>query len=365
MEKIRVAVIGQGRSGLNIHGKFFRSEANRYVQVAAVVERLPERREKAKTLFDCDVYSDYTELFSRRDIDLVVNASFSHMHYPITRELLLHGFNVLTEKPFARTWREAQELIRIAREKQLLVTAFHQSLFAPNFQKMKETIRSGILGEISQIDMRYSGFSRRWDWQTLQCFCAGGLYNTGPHPIGQALDLYGWSPEVRVEFSRLGTMLTSGDGDDYAKLILSAPGRHLTDIEINSADAECPYLYKVCGTRGTFVMSGNHYKIRHICPEELTPRPVIRTPLSGADGAPVYCSEKLNWYTEEGDVTGSSFDAAVERFYRMLHDAILEGTPLEVRPEMAAEVIRIEELCHAQNPLPVRFGAEEDEHAYV
>ena len=37
----------------------------------------------------------YKELLNKKDIDLVVNASFSDMHFAITKDLLEHGFNVL------------------------------------------------------------------------------------------------------------------------------------------------------------------------------------------------------------------------------------------------------------------------------
>lgn len=358
MKKLRVAVIGQGRSGLNIHGKFFLSEANDLVEVRAVVDEIEFRREKAKNLFGCDVYSDYTALFERDDIDLVVNATFSHLHYPITRDLLLHGFHVLSEKPFARTWVQTQDLIRIARENNRILAVFHQSLLAPNYRKFKEVVQSGVLGTIHQVDLRYSGFARRWDWQTMQFCCAGSLYNTGPHPIGMALDLLEWDPNTQVSFARLDTVLTSGDGDDYAKILLTAPGRHVTDIEITSADAVPGYTFKACGSRGSIVVTGQHYKVRYVDWEGCEERPLIREPLANADGVPVYCSEKLDWIEEEADVAGSAFDTAVRDFYQMMHDCILDGKPLTITPYMAAEVIRIIETCHSLNRLPVRYGQD-------
>jgi len=356
MKKMRVAIIGQGRSGLDIHGKFFLSDANKIVEVVAVVDRMEYRREKAKKLFGCDVYAEYTELFGRTDIDLVVNATYSQMHYEISRDLLLHGFNVLAEKPFGRTWVETQDLIHTAEQKGLVIAAFHQSLFAPNFVKVKETIASGILGDIHQIDFRYSGFARRWDWQTLQCFCAGGVYNTGPHPIGQALDLLGWDPEAKVAFAQMNTVLTIGDGNDYAKIILTAPGKPVMDVEINSADANNLYTFKVCGSKGGMTVNGNHYKIRYANMDALPEREVIRDSLYDANGNPAYCWEKLEWTEDEGDVVGSSFDIGVEKFYTMVYDRIFNGKPMEITPQMASEVIRVIENCHTLNPLPVRYG---------
>ena len=45
MKKLNLAIIGQGRSGRNIHGAFLRSDMNTLFNVAAVAELDPERRE--------------------------------------------------------------------------------------------------------------------------------------------------------------------------------------------------------------------------------------------------------------------------------------------------------------------------------
>lgn len=357
MKKLRVAIIGQGRSGRNIHGKFFRSADNTFCEVVCIVEADEFRRRRAAEEFGCDVVADYTELFGRKDIDLVVNASFSHMHYPITKDLLEHGFSVLSEKPFGRSYYECLDLIHIAKKKGVTLAAFHQSLLSPAFLNVKKIIADGVLGDILQISLKYSGFARRWDWQTLQSRCAGGLYNTGPHPVGQALDLLGWDADTSVAYSSLKTVLTSGDGDDYAKVILKAPNKPTVDIEVISADAFAgDYVFKIYGSKGTLCSTNGAYKLKYIEDFGAYPaRPVTATPLSGENGEPVYCSEKLNFTEVDEKISGSSFDVAVRDFYRMMYDAIFEGKALDIPPEHAAQVIGIIEACHAENPLPVRF----------
>ena len=101
MQKKRVAIIGFGRSGGDIHGAFFASDRNEWFEVVAVVDELEIRRERAKAKFNCDVYADYHEILDRKDIDLVVNATYSHFHFPVALDLLKHGFNIVTEKPFS------------------------------------------------------------------------------------------------------------------------------------------------------------------------------------------------------------------------------------------------------------------------
>ena len=114
MKKLNVAIIGYGRSGCDIHGAFLRTPENDICNVVAVVENDPARAEAAKKDFGCDTYHSYTELFDRTDLDFVVNASYSDLHYPITKDLLEHGLNVLCEKPLCKTPEMVQDLIDTA-----------------------------------------------------------------------------------------------------------------------------------------------------------------------------------------------------------------------------------------------------------
>ena len=188
MKKLNVAIIGQGRSGRDIHGKHFKSENNTLFNVIAVVERDERRRNRAAEEYPgCEVFESYAELYGRKDIDLVINSTISNEHYQVAKDLLENGFNVVVEKPFARTRYECDNLIKIAKEKNVKLGVFQQSFFAPFYVYAKEIIESGKLGDIKQIDITYNNFARRWDWQTAQVTMGGNIYNTGPHPIGFAL----------------------------------------------------------------------------------------------------------------------------------------------------------------------------------
>ena len=51
MKRLDLAIIGQGRSGKNIHGAFYRSEANKTFNVRYVVDADAVSRERAKELY--------------------------------------------------------------------------------------------------------------------------------------------------------------------------------------------------------------------------------------------------------------------------------------------------------------------------
>ena len=356
MDKLRVAVIGQGRSGRNIHGQFFKSESNTVVKVVTVVELDPERRERAlKEYPGCTVLSDYRELFGRTDLDLVVNATYSEMHYPITLDLLSHGLNVLVEKPFGRNTFECRTLIKAAKDHGAKLAVFQQTFFAPFYRFTREVIESGKLGKLEQISIRYNGFARRWDWQTLQKKLAGSVYNTGPHPIGIALGLIDFDPTARVVFSKIDTAMTSGDGEDFAKIILAAQGKPVIDIEINSTDAFSDYNIKLQGTRGTYLAKQGSYRMKYMVDSENEARPVIFESLKDADGYPIYCCEKLVTHEEEGTFEGTAFDVGTKALYENLQAHIREDAPLNITNEIAMQIIGVIEAVHASNPLPMKY----------
>lgn len=356
MKRLHLAIIGQGRSGKDIHGTYYRSADNQYFCVKYVVDADAHRRQVAEQIYPgCQTLSDYRELYAFDDIDLVVNATYSEMHYPITKDLLLHGKNVLVEKPFGRTRYECDELIRIANEQGVTLAVFQQSFFAPFYEFVYDTMKSGRLGEIKQISVRYNGFSRRWDWQTLQKKCAGSTYNTGPHPIGIGLGLLDFDPHWQVIYSKLDAVLTSGDADDYAKILIAAPQKPLVDIEISSLDAYSDYNVKLQGSRGTLKATTKTYEMTYIVDGENVERPVVESFLQDADGNPIYCKEALVKHTESGTFDGTAFDVGTATLYRQLYDKITTGKPMTVTPEMAAQIISVIETAHAQNPLPMKF----------
>ena len=121
-------------------------------KVKYVIDFDEGRRKKAEILFPgCETFSDYKEVFDKKDVDLVVNASYSEMHFAITKDLLMHGKHVLTEKPFARNQFECEELINTACDNNVKLIVFHNTQPAPFYVHALDVIKSGILGDVKQI----------------------------------------------------------------------------------------------------------------------------------------------------------------------------------------------------------------------
>ncbi len=346
---LRVGIIGQGRSGRNIHAEYLKTATDKF-KIVAVCDLLKDRCERAHKEYGCKTYQDYREMINDKSLklDFVVNSTFSHLHAPISKEIMLAGLNVLSEKPFGKTAADIRELIGVSKTTGRLLACFQQSRFAPYYRKINEVLLSGVLGPIQMVKVAFNGFSRRYDWQTLQAFNAGGLYNTGPHPLDQVLGFIGRDIMPNV-FCKMARVTNVGDAEDFTKLILTYPGRPIIDLEVCSNTNFSPYVYHVYGTYGSLMGSTQHLDWKYYVPEEAPEVKLISTPLPG----PSYCSDKLTFHEEHWDAPKTDFFGTMsQQYYNNLYDAIVYGAALAVTPEQVCQQIAIIEECHRQNPLP-------------
>jgi predicted dehydrogenase len=124
MEKIRVGVVGVGHLG-SIHAKVYSKLDN--VKLVGVCDCNLERAIEIGKKFRTGSYSDYEDLFGKIDAaSIVVPTS---LHYNVAKEFLRQGIHVLIEKPITKTLSEADELIDIAKEKNLILQVGHIERF--------------------------------------------------------------------------------------------------------------------------------------------------------------------------------------------------------------------------------------------
>lgn len=287
-EKIKVGIAGYGRSGCDIHGAYFKEDPR--FEVVAVADELPERREDAARDFNCRLYNHHEELIAAGGFDLLVNATPSLYHVDCSLRGLNAGFHVLSEKPSAPTVADFDRIVETARRNNREFFAFQNSRFYPYFTKIREVIASGALGEIICIRSNWSGFGRRWDWQNFRANLGGNLFNTGPHPLDQAIVLFGdKQPEV---FCRMVSRHPfGGDAENFCTLILYGEGP-VIEIEISSFLAYPEGdMYNIQGTCGGLTGGQSGLKWRWFDPA-LAPKQEMWKPWSDHRK---YCSEKLDW----------------------------------------------------------------------
>ena len=344
MKRLRVGVIGQGRSGYSIHVHSLGLMQDRF-GVAAVCDPIEERTSEAAQEHGARRYTDYNDLLAQDDLDLVVVSTPSHLRVPAAAAAFEAGRNVLCEKPLARRASEVDGLIALAKKKDCFFAVYQQSRYAPYFQQVQKVIASGVLGRIVMVKINFNGYSRRWDWQTLQEFGAGSLLNTGPHPVDQALCLLNWKkPDVFCLMDRANVW---GDAEDHVKVIMTGKNLPTIDLEISSCCAYPENMYQIYGTQGGLSGGSSGLKWRYFKPKESPKQKLIRTPLPG----PSYCRETLKWYEKEWAPTKEQRDGFTymsKLFYNHLYKVLREGAPLQMKLEQVGVQVAVMEECHRQ-----------------
>ena len=126
MSKLKCAVIGAGYLG-KFHAEKYASLDN--CELVAVVDINQQAAKEVATKYDAEALSEYGSLFGAVDaVSIVVPTS---LHHSVSRDLLNAGSHVLVEKPITVTVKEADELISIAKEKNLILQVGHLERFNP------------------------------------------------------------------------------------------------------------------------------------------------------------------------------------------------------------------------------------------
>jgi scyllo-inositol 2-dehydrogenase (NAD+) len=146
MKQVSIGIIGTGWCG------GIRAEtcaASPYVSALHLAEIKPERlKEVAGTTKPATATSDYRTLLNNATIDgIMISATPETTHYPMAKESLLSGKHVFLEKPIALELSEADELIALARSKNLLFTIGYSQRFNPKFAYVKRSIDDGTIGQ--------------------------------------------------------------------------------------------------------------------------------------------------------------------------------------------------------------------------
>ena len=153
MNKIKAGIIGTGFIG-KAHIESLRRLG--YVEVVAFSYHNAElAQQKAKLLSIDKAYGDYHDLLKDSEIEVVHICTPNNLHYTIAKEALEAGKHVICEKPLAMNSSEAEDLIKIARQKNLVNAVHFNIRFYPLIHQAKAMVGKGDLGTILAVNGSY------------------------------------------------------------------------------------------------------------------------------------------------------------------------------------------------------------------
>lgn len=331
--RLRVGILGLGRSGWGIHAAALADHDG--FEVAAVADPVEERRAEAREAFGCETFTEPDALLDAADIDVVVVATPSHTHVPLTISALKKGRHVVVEKPMAEKAEEVDEMVRAAEAAGRVLTCYQPRRLDPDFEFVQSVIASGRLGELVMLRRTAHRFIRRADWQTLRKYGGGELSNTVPHLLDQVLLLLG-EPPTEI-FADLRHTVSLGDAEDHVKLCLRTSHGPLAEIESSLCVALPQPPWQIVGTTGALVGDGKTFTVRWFEPDSLGTLQLDDGP---APGRMYGTGETIDWQ-EEVRTLGRGTRSAALRFYDRLQATLRDGAPVFVTPESVRRQIQV------------------------
>lgn len=168
-------------------------------KVLGVASRsLEKAKEFAKKHSIEKTYGSYEEMAQDPDIDVIYIATPHPCHFENIVMCLKMGKNVLCEKPMVINQKQAQEVINLAREKNLFLMEAHKSYFLPGIKKLKELVDGGMIGEIKEVKADFCinpEFDKDNRYFNLE-LCGGALLDVGSYNILFATHLLGQPTEI-------------------------------------------------------------------------------------------------------------------------------------------------------------------------
>lgn len=188
-QKLKVGILGAGHIAQKMATTLMgMKEAELY----AVAARELSRAEQFANEFHAQkAYGNYEALADDPDIDLIYIATPHSHHFEPARMCLLKGKPVLCEKAFTANAREAEELIRIAQEKQVFLAEAIWTRYMPFSRTIRELTESGIIGKPMMLTASL-GYPIAHKERIVRLeLCGGALYDLGVYPINFALMTFG------------------------------------------------------------------------------------------------------------------------------------------------------------------------------
>lgn len=177
-----------------------------FLQLYAVCDLAEERAQRAREMFGFQrVFTDYRQMLKDEKIDIVLNLTRPQQHYAITRDALLSGKHVYTEKPLATEWAQAKALAALAEQKGLLLCGAPDTCLGAGLQTCRRFIRSGEMGEVYACSavMLCRGHEERFpDPAFFFRKGCGPVFDIGPYYLTALMELLGGVRRLRCAARR-------------------------------------------------------------------------------------------------------------------------------------------------------------------
>ena len=146
MNRLKIGVIGIGHLGVH-HGRILSNLED--VELVGICDINEAQVRKFAKQYRTTAYTDYHQLLDK--VEAVSLAVPTPLHYQIAKEFIEHNVHCLIEKPITPALAEAEELVRLAGERNLILQVGHVERFNPAVLEAQKYIREPKFIEANRL----------------------------------------------------------------------------------------------------------------------------------------------------------------------------------------------------------------------
>ena len=180
---LNFGIVGLGRAATSMLPSLAKHPL---IKITAAADLKPEARKKFADEFRAEVFEDAEALFESAHVDAVYIATPHQYHAPQVIAAAARHKHVIVEKPMALTLEDCEAMISAAERNGIRLLVGHTHGFDPPIIKMREMVRSGVLGRLGMINTwNFTSFLYRPRRpEELDTRLGGGIvFNQVPHQV--------------------------------------------------------------------------------------------------------------------------------------------------------------------------------------
>ncbi|AVM67998.1 gfo/Idh/MocA family oxidoreductase [Lachnospiraceae bacterium oral taxon 500] len=226
MAKIKIGILGTSEIAFRRFLPALKKAEN--WEYAGVASRELAKTEKFVHEFGGKGYGSYEELLADGEIDAVYLPLPPALHFEWARKALENGKHVFLEKPSTISYEQTQELVRLAKQKNLALRENYMFTEHPQLRAIQAMIAEEKIGELRLIRIAF-GFPRRAgkDFRYEKALGGGALLDCGGYTVKLASILLG--EDTKCQYVSLNQD-TLSDVDLYGSAVLENSKRQVAQI---------------------------------------------------------------------------------------------------------------------------------------
>jgi len=236
------------------------------IEVAAIADVDEGRAAALAAFYEIpDVYDGAENLLSQTSVDALAVLSPHHLHLPVVRLAAERGVHVLVEKALAPTVADADAMVDVCRQRNVVLGGILQYRFTPGARQLRRIVQDGSLGQIffasvSAKFRRSADYYTSAPWRGRRAEAGGGVLTTQAiHTLDLLIHTMGIPRRV---FGRAATVAHRIEVEDVAAGLLEYGPDCLAVLQTTTAAVpEQPPQLEIHGARGTAATFDNQGQV--------------------------------------------------------------------------------------------------------